>query len=540
MNNVLSYFHFMRPEYLWLLIPFIAVIYLNWSQANQQQKWLNRIPAHLLAVLKDGEGRWTRNLPLKVLVITCISIIVLLAGPTWSKQASPFGEDKSDLVVVLDVSDSMLEKDVAPSRLRLAQYKIDDLITQRQGGQTALIVYSGSAHVAMPLTRDVDVFSPLLSAINPQVLPRHGKFAQYTLSHIEDLLRGRPAASVLLVTDAVSQDAMSMFSEYFKQSPHQLLVLGVGDPRVESGLEFNDNQLETLANNTGGHYQQVTVDNSDIHSLIRNINQHLLMSEDNMMPWNDAGYYLIFVVALFYLLWFRKGWLVQWCWIGLAVSLSLSPNDVQAREWQFIDLWLTYDQQGQRLFDDAEFSQAASVFENDYMKALSYYHAGDYALAQEYFLRTDSLKSLFGAGAALAHQREYVAAKTVYQSILKEDPDYPGAQVNYDIINHIIEQIDQFSKSQSNNNERQNSRELGDKPKTSEGAETNVQQDQLIEETLTSEELLSDPQLNDKWMRRVDAKLERFLSSKFYFQLEDGDATQLLQFEQVRRDEEDE
>ncbi|MDN3615932.1 hypothetical protein [Vibrio gallaecicus] len=86
----------------------------------------------------------------------------------------------------------------------------------------------------------------------------------------------------------------------------------------------------------------------------------------------------------------------------------------------------------------------------------------------------------------------------------------------------IIKDIDQFTKSQANNNEQQSSRDLGDKPQTSEGLEQEVESKLLIKEVLTAEQILSNASANDKWMRAVQSDLSDFLTSKFYIQFEAG------------------
>ncbi len=86
--------------------------------------------------------------------------ILICTGPTWSREPSPFGEDQGALLILLDNSDSMLEEDIAPNRLARAKQKINDLLATRGGGRSGLVVFAGSAHTAMPLTRDTAVFAP--------------------------------------------------------------------------------------------------------------------------------------------------------------------------------------------------------------------------------------------------------------------------------------------------------------------------------------------------------------------------------------------
>ncbi len=184
-----------------------------------------------------------QQLPLKLLSVVCVLLVIALAGPAWEKEPSPFGEDHSDLVIVLDVSASMQEKDVAPSRLELAKYKLQDLLAKRGGGRTALVVYAGSAHIAMPLTLDTQVFTPLLDAISPNIMPREGKFLSKAIPLVEQLSRESLAMTVLVVSDAADKHDVTAFSDFAGRNSHHLLVWGMGNEEREAAIPFEPDSL---------------------------------------------------------------------------------------------------------------------------------------------------------------------------------------------------------------------------------------------------------------------------------------------------------
>ncbi|NAZ72154.1 VWA domain-containing protein, partial [Vibrio toranzoniae] len=144
----------------------------------------------------------------------------------------PFGEDKASMLVVLDNSASMLAKDLPPSRLERSKQKIRDLLAARKGGNTGLVVYAGSAHVAMPVTQDSKVFEPFLAAITPDIMPVSGKSAEEALSLINQQLSGELGSSVLLVSDGVNPSTIRAFESVFNDNPYQLLILAAGNSNV--------------------------------------------------------------------------------------------------------------------------------------------------------------------------------------------------------------------------------------------------------------------------------------------------------------------
>jgi Ca-activated chloride channel family protein len=555
-------FHFIRPLWLLAFVPFILFFVMNFRQKKSQEAGLKDFPPHLLAALTVGEQGWKKLLPLKLWGFLVVLAIIIAAGPSWLRQASPFGEDTAPLVIVLDVSESMLQQDIQPSRLVRAKQKISDLLTLREGGSTALVVYAGSAHTAMALTRDNAIFTPLLQAVSPKIMPRKGKFAEYSLANVDTLLaaersKGNPG-SVLLITDGLGSDTKARFVDYFngsinsnnnisatnsnlnsQQSPPLLLVLGVGNNEQAVSVPFDADGLKSLAKSASGYYQSISTDNSDVEWIQDNIQQFMLLSNDNAQPWADMGYNLVFLLALLFLLWFRRGWTINWSLQSVLLLFALtyfpappvlanaassnttfeSMNSEKQPQWRFADLWMTADQQGQYYFNRGNYAQAAVRFDDPMWKASAYYFAEEFDLARRYFMRVDNPVARFGAASALAQSREYIAARNLFQQIVKENPDYLQAAHNLAIVQKIIDDINRMSESQTDN-ENEASKELGDQPQTSDGAEKMLRQEQLIKESYNAEQLLQDEALNQAWMKRVQGDPERFLMTKFSQQLQ--------------------
>lgn len=518
----LSEFHFLRVEWLLLIVPFIGLLLIHSKREASEQQWLKVLPTHLAKAMRVEQPSWGKQLPKKLLFVIGLAAIFVAAGPSWYRQSSLFGEDNSQLIVVLDVSDTMNQTDVAPSRLIMAKQKILETIEARNSGETALIVYSGSAHVAMPFTQDIAIFKPLLESIKPEIMPRQGKFAEYTVPVIERLLSLSDSATVMLVTDALNQQSITSYTQYFKHRPHRLLTYGIGHPDRPSNFPLQSGKLESLSESVNGDYVQFSPTDNDVGRLERIITQNAKMNMVSSEPWFDSGYSLVWFILVVYLMWFRKGWLVHWGIILCLSSFSFYSPNVTASEWSFVDLWLTKDQQGQYYYQQGEYKLSAELFDNDQWKATAYFQAGEYEIAQQYFMRNDDLHSQLGVAASLTHQKEYLAAKRFYISLLEVYPNSIAAKTNLIIVEKIIKDIEQFTKSQANNNEQQSSRDLGDKPQTSEGLQQEVESKLLIKEVLTAEQILSNASENDKWMRAVQSDLSDFLTSKFYIQFEAG------------------
>src|SRR5690606_35107252 len=114
--------------------------------------------------------RWLLPLIISGWLIACIAA----AGPSWQKIQQPVSKQQDALVIVLDLSLSMYAEDEQPSRLVRARRKINDILQQRKEGLTALITYSGDAHVVVPLTDDGNTIINLLPALEPAIMPSFG------------------------------------------------------------------------------------------------------------------------------------------------------------------------------------------------------------------------------------------------------------------------------------------------------------------------------------------------------------------------------
>ena len=545
LQQVFTQFHFIRPLWLLAFIPMFFLLWLRWREETKPS-WKDVLPEHLRNALTIGERGWRKQLPLKLLMVIVAIAILICAGPTWQREASPFGEDKASMLVVLDNSETMLLKDLPPSRLERSKQKIRDLLAARNGGNTGLVVYSGSAHVAMPVTQDSKVFEPFLAAITPEIMPVAGKIAETALPLIDQQLNSESGSTVLLVTDGVNPATIKAYETFFNDKPYQLLILAAGNRDIVSDNPVDLSALNDLASATGGRVIEVTVDDTDIQALNRAVERNMQLNGESAMPWKDMGYGLLFPIALIMLLWFRKGWLVQWCVVGVLVTGSFYSNPTMAEpvkltaekpvqieevtawdkasQWWW-DLWLTPDQQGQRLLNQQEYLEAAKHFQDPLRKGVAYYYAREFKLAHSAFLQTKTDLGVYYSATALARQREYLAARDLLKSLL-EKPDLDSelaekVEHNLAVFNGIVEEVNRMSESQAGTTDGpEESFELDeDKPRTGDGAEEETVAELMLKETLNANEILGSQELADKWLKRVEADPKYFLKAKFQIQL---------------------
>jgi Ca-activated chloride channel family protein len=548
--SALQYFHFLRPAWALLLIPWLAMVLVQNLQLARRDMFGGIIAPHLLEHLRVQrfDKRWfnPRNVSL---VFTALALVVLM-GPSWRQQPSPLSQDESALVILLDVSDTMQQTDVQPSRLQRAKQKISDLLALRPDKKAALIVFSGSAHTVLSLTGDQDILKQYLAAITPAIMPRSGKFPEYSLPLVDEVLQEtQAAATVVLFTDGAGADSEQAFASYFATHPHQLLVVGVGaDKAAPDMAPLERKSLEDLTDSANGDYVPLTVDDGDVRQLNHRIDSHYVVVKDSALPWLDSGYPLVFPALVLFLMWFRKGWTLTWACLLLPVILSSTAlparaqdqaGPASARTWEvgywFADLWLTGDQQGGLLMQTGHYPEAAGRFTDPMWKGMAYYYGEEFLLAAEYFSRSDSDDALFNEANARAQGRDYVRAVKRYDRLLARNPDYPGAAENRARVQALIDEVNRLSESQQQEaGDSGEDRELGsDDAVPAQGAEEISWQQAEIKQ-LTADEILQDPATSDMWLRSVQQDPSDFLASKFNMQLQGRETAPANSAETVR------
>ena len=103
-------------------------------------------------------------------MIALVALATAAAGPTWSKQPSPWFSETAPLVIALEISESMRANDLQPTRLDRAKRDIRSVLPMVEGGdRVGLVVFAGEARLWIPLTHDVASFEGLLDEVDTDI-----------------------------------------------------------------------------------------------------------------------------------------------------------------------------------------------------------------------------------------------------------------------------------------------------------------------------------------------------------------------------------
>jgi len=462
----LAEFHFVRPYWLFALIPAIALLIFLVKNKLNQGNWSTVCDADLLPyILQQKPVHKKRRWSLSAGALACLLVIFSLAGPTWERLPSPVFRNDAALVIALDLSMSMDANDIKPSRLAKARFKITDILKQRKDGQTALIVYAGDAFTVTPLTNDTETIASQLSALTTDIMPSQGSDTALALKKSIELLKqaGQQQGEILLVTDGADFD--NTIDSVNTLANYHLSILGVGTAegspikKVDGGFvkdsqgnivvpKLNSNELSRLAQKGNGLYKRISSNDSDIERLMNhwdNPNEKGENADDNLLidQWNEQGSWLLLLVLPLAALQFRKGLLS----IAILVILPF-PNTSQAFEWN--DLWKSKNQQAQKDFSQQNYQQAAEQFDHSQWKAAAQYKAGEYQQAADILQDEQSADGLYNKGNALAKAGNLPDALKAYDQSLQKEPNNEDAKYNKEQVEKALEQQKKDQQNQDN------------------------------------------------------------------------------------------
>jgi len=562
-------FHFLRPIWLLALIPVLLFFVAMWRVNSVVTAWDKAIDKNLLPYLLDRSKNASQRTPLILLFAAWALSILALAGPVWEQLPQPVQKKEDALVIVFDLSLSMFAPDHSPNRLDLAKRKLRDILTLREEGQTALVVYAGDAHTVTPLTDDVVTIEALVPSLSPNIMPLFGSKPVEAIELAIGLLDGTEAnrGKVLLMTDGISGfDEELLITELFAENDYELLIMGIGTEEGapirtndgnfltdEAGAliipTLNKNVLQSLANRVSGRYHDIQLADSDLAFLLSDFE---LLDEDQMSDveeefdvWHEFGPWLLLLVLPIAAMSFRRGWLFSLVLVT-GSGMMLPSQQVQALEWK--DLWMTRDQQAAEAFASEEHSTAALLFEATDWAGAANYKAANYEAAIASFSSIDTVDGHYNRGNALALSGNYAESIAAYDMALSLELGHVDSLQNKAIVEQLLEQEEaengenqegedqeneseqnsenesdqdsesseqQDQESQEGDQSQQDQEQQNQPPEEQEGSESNSEQNTPSE---TTNEEFEEQQSLEQWLRRIEDDPGELLRRKFRYQ----------------------
>ena len=294
-------FHFLRPWWLVALPLALAIVWLVKRSSDPHAMWKGIVADHLLPhLVLGGRGRTAKG-PLIAMVAAMVVSCLILAGPSWRKEKSPFADDAAPLAVVVQITPSMKTEDLAPDRLTRSMQKVHDLLALRPGSKAALIAYAGSAHLVMPPTMDASIIDTFGASLDPKIMPVEGDSVAEAFALADKTLAGAGGGSILWIVSDVADGQIEPIRHWRKSSSTPVKLLA---PLTDS------RPLQHAADSADARIIALTPDDTDVTALERASKTAPVSNDtEGAGRWRDEGYPLTFLLLILLLPFFRKGWM---------------------------------------------------------------------------------------------------------------------------------------------------------------------------------------------------------------------------------------
>ena len=455
MGEFWNAFHFLRPWLLLLL--FIPLLFYGryFRGIRNQSSWEKVCDKNLLNFLLIKGSSAQRKILGHLALIGMIAAIIAAAGPSWIKTEIPSLAPENPTVMLLNLSSEMKMKDLTPSRLDRAKYKIKDILALLPNAQKGLIVYTSEPFIITPLTDDGKLIDNLLPAVTEDIMPANGDRLDRAIElAVEKFRNASYQRGEIIVFAPDVGERFDLALDAAKKAKQMNFHVNIAATTAKSA-----EKLQMIAEAGGGYYWNLQNGDKTLQKLAAEISGNpgeLEESANWHTVWLDYGYYLLAVPMLCCLYFFRK---------GILVLLLFAATPAEA------GFFLNGNQEGLKHFEASDFQEASRQFTDPLWKGAAYYRMGDYDKAYEEYAKASGVTALYNQGNALAKSGKTDEAIKKYEEVLKKNPNHEDAKFNLE----YLKQQQQQNQQQSSGNDNRDQQDK-DKDKDKEEQNSSSQQ----------------------------------------------------------------
>lgn len=267
--------------YAFSALPLMLILVL-WYFISRKNKLKRLGDSNLVKSLMPYASNQKLIIKICLFFLAFSSLIIALCNLQTGSKLTEVKREGADIIVCLDVSNSMLAQDLSPDRLTRAKYALEKMIDRLEGDRLGLIIFAGEAYVQLPITTDYSAAKLFLESINPGMVPVQGtnvsdaiKKATESFSNDE----GKNKA-IILITDGENHDSEAIqAAEEAGKSGIMINTIGIGSvngvpiPLIENGVvkgyrkdkegqtvitKLNTELLKLIASKADGVFVQAT------------------------------------------------------------------------------------------------------------------------------------------------------------------------------------------------------------------------------------------------------------------------------------------
>lgn len=286
-------FRFATPEYFYLLLALPLLVALYLYGVRRRRRALDRfgLRSTLRELMPEASPRRVRN-KFILFAVAWGLIVCALARPQFGSKLKEETRKGIEIMLAVDVSNSMLAQDFEPNRLERTKYAIGRLTEQLTEDRIGLIVFAGDAYMQLPITSDYVIARSFANNISPDMVSRQGTAIGAAIDLASSSFSsGSEGSRVLIVVsdgENHEDDALAA-AEAAAAKGITIYTIGIGTPEgapISIGGEFikdeqgnmvvsklDENTLQQIAVSTGGSYIRATNRSLGLDEIIKQINE---------------------------------------------------------------------------------------------------------------------------------------------------------------------------------------------------------------------------------------------------------------------------
>lgn len=294
-------FRLEEPAYLYLLLllPLLAVFYLYSNYRRRRAIRRFGDPA-LMEQLMPDVSKYRPNVKFWLIFTSIGLFAILLARPQFGSKLETVKRKGVEVMIALDISNSMLAQDVQPSRLEKAKRLISKLVDGMENDKVGMIVFAGDAFTQLPITSDYISAKMFLESITPSLISKQGTAigAAINLAARSFTPQEGVGRAIVVITDGENHEGGAVeAAKEAAQKNIQVNVLGVGLPDgapipIEGSNDFRrDNEGNVIVTRLNeAMCQEIAKDGKGIYVRVDNSNsaQKAIIQEINKMAKSDV------------------------------------------------------------------------------------------------------------------------------------------------------------------------------------------------------------------------------------------------------------
>lgn len=227
-------FRFANPEYLYLLalVPLLLLLHF-WALYRQHKRFKLFGDPRLLTLLSTDRSRLRIVTKYWLLLAAFICAVFMLARPQFGSKEETVKKKGIEVIVALDVSNSMLAQDVSPNRLERAKMLLSKLVDNFDNNKVGLIVFAGDAFTQLPITSDFVSAKMFLNTISPDMINRQGTDigAAIRLAANSFTQQKGIGKTIIVITDGEEHEpGATETAKAAREAGFTVNVLGIGSP----------------------------------------------------------------------------------------------------------------------------------------------------------------------------------------------------------------------------------------------------------------------------------------------------------------------